>query len=441
MCDTFVAVSSATAHGSVIFGKNSDREPNEAQVLEYHPARAWRQGERVQCTHLEIPQVKATRAVLLSRPFWMWGAEMGANEKGLVIGNEAVWSKMPLSKKGGLTGMDLQRLALERSESAEKGVETIVRLLADHGQGGVCGYEDKRLVYHNSFILADPEGAWVLETAGPLWAALKVKGIYSISNGLTIGEDFDEHHPDLIDTAWKKGWLKKGEDFHFARCFSDWFYTTFSASRRRRERCHSLLKEQEGDIDLSSAFGFLRDHGAEDYRPDRHFLCTRLCAHSANKLTRNASQSTGSLVAHLKKNVQTYWATGTSAPCTGVFKPIWFGGEVLPDTGPTPVGTFNPQTLWWRHEELHRSVMLDYGPRISTYSQERDRLEMSFLKNAYGMAAHSRWDLTQSAFKKAWEATETWTDRVQARPLRQESKWIYRRYWERQNNKAGIRVR
>ena len=221
MCDTFVADSSATADGSVIFGKNSDREPNEAQVLEYHPARAFRKGERVQCTHLEIPQAKATCAVLLSRPFWMWGAEMGANEKGLVIGNEAVWSKMPLSKKGGLTGMDLLRLALERSETAEKGVETIVRLLADHGQGGVCGYEDKRFVYHNSFILADPESAWVLETAGPLWAALKIKGIYFISNGLTIGEEFDAHHPELIYTARKKGWLKKGEDFHFARCFSD----------------------------------------------------------------------------------------------------------------------------------------------------------------------------------------------------------------------------
>ena len=441
MCDTFVAVSSATADGSVIFGKNSDREPNEAQVLEYHPAKVFRQGGRVQCTHLEIPQAKATHAVFLCRPFWMWGAEMGANEKGLVIGNEAVWSKMPLSRKGGLTGMDLQRLALERSENAEKGVEAIVRLLADHGQGGVCGYEDKRFVYHNSFILADPEGAWVLETAGPLWAALKIKGIYSISNGLTIGEEFDLHHPDLIDTARKKGLLKKREDFHFARCFSDWFYTTFSASRTRRERSYSLLKEQEGYFELASAFRFLRDHGEEDYRPDSHFLSTRLCAHSANKLARNASQSTGSLVAHLKKDVQTYWATGTSAPCTGIFKPIWFGEEVIPYRGPTPAGDFNPQTLWWRHEELHRSVMLDYGPRIAAYSEDRDRLEMSFVKTADSKSADGRWDLTQSSFKKACEATKRWTKRAQATPLRQNNKWIYKHYWEKQNSKAGIDVR
>ena len=120
MCDTFVACSSATADGSVIFGKNSDREPNEVQLLEYHPAKRYSEGKTVQCTYKEIPQVKETRAVLLSRPFWMWGAEMGANEAGVVIGNEAVWTKMPLVKKGGLTGMDLLRLALERSSNAPR---------------------------------------------------------------------------------------------------------------------------------------------------------------------------------------------------------------------------------------------------------------------------------------------------------------------------------
>ena len=39
MCDTFVARGAATADGATIFGKNSDREPNEAQVLECHPRR------------------------------------------------------------------------------------------------------------------------------------------------------------------------------------------------------------------------------------------------------------------------------------------------------------------------------------------------------------------------------------------------------------------
>jgi dipeptidase len=175
MCYTFLALAPATADGSVIFGKNSDREPNEAQILEYHPGRVHALPADIACTYVKIPQVKETYATLLSRPFWMWGAEMGANEKGVVIGNQAVWTRMPLVKSNGLTGMDMLRLALERSANADQALETIVQLLTDYGQGGICGYQDKRMTYHNSYIIADPHVGWIVETAGPFWTALKIK--------------------------------------------------------------------------------------------------------------------------------------------------------------------------------------------------------------------------------------------------------------------------
>ncbi len=440
MCDTFVVLQSGTSDGSILFGKNSNREPNEAQALEYHPAQTHPKGEKAKCTYIKIPQVKETHPILLSRPFWMWGAEMGANDKGLVIGNEAVWTKMPLEKGPGLTGMDLLRLALERSSTAEGGMEVIIQLIADWGQGGICGYEDKRMAYHNSFIIADLNEAWVLETAGPLWAAMKVKDSYTISNGLTIGEEFDVCHRKLIDNAKKKGWLKKGKTFHFAQCYSDWLFTTFSASRTRRERSSSLINDRQGEFDINSAIQILRDHDENGYRPHSHLLGNRLCAHAANGLTRNATQTTGSLVAHLKKDVQTFWVTGTSSPCTGIFKPIWFEGEVLPHMGPVPTGIFDPQTMWWHHERLHRSVLLDYPTKIKLFSRERDELERSFIRRAGNKTSSRQWAASEKAFTQAVEVTSRWIDLVKEAPLRDRTSMIYRKYWQRQNRKAGFEM-
>ena len=435
MCDTFVAVSSATEDGSVIFGKNSDREPNEAQALEYYPPVKYSGQDQLYCTYLRIPQVSETYGVLLCRPFWMWGAEMGANEKGLVIGNEAVFTKMPITKNHTLTGMDLLRLALERASTAQQGIQVITGLLADLGQGGACGYADKNLFYHNSYILADKEEAWVLETSGPLWAALKIKDIYSISNGLTIGEEFDKSHPNLIDIARQKGWLKKGQTFNFSKCYSDWLFTTFSASRCRRNSSYDLLETQMGKIDLFSAFKILRNHKQQSYDPASHFLMDSVCAHAGNCLTRN-SGTTGSLVAHLAKDSNTFWATGTAGPCTGIFKPVWLEKEVLPDSGGPGAG-YNPETLWWHHERLHRNVLKDYS-KMSLYREERDQMEISFFKKASDLKEKSRIEITSQAFAQSRIATENWINRVESQPAKRSLNPIFNHYWKKQNKKAGL---
>ena len=99
---------------------------------------------------------------------------MGGNEFGLNIGNEAVFTR---EKQGppALLGMDMLRLALERCRTSEEALHFMIELLQRYGQGGNCGYE-KPFYYHNSFLIADPTSAWVLETAGQYWAAQKVKG-------------------------------------------------------------------------------------------------------------------------------------------------------------------------------------------------------------------------------------------------------------------------
>lgn len=105
MCDTLVALPDYTQTGSLIFGKNSDREPLEAQSICYVP-RTFAQQKTVQCTFIQIPEIAENHAVFLSKPFQMWGAEMGANEYGLVIGNEAVFTNVKIEKKKHRTHRD-----------------------------------------------------------------------------------------------------------------------------------------------------------------------------------------------------------------------------------------------------------------------------------------------------------------------------------------------
>jgi len=440
MCDTFVALSPVTSDGSIIFGKNSDREPNEAQALEYYSPCFYSDSKSrmVNCTYIPVLQVKETHGILISRPFWMWGAEMGANDKGVVIGNEAVFTKMPYEKVGGLTGMDMLRLALERSASSEQALETILQLLADYGQGGVCGYQDKKLFYHNSFIICDKHSAWVLETAGKMWAALEIKEAYSISNGLTIGEKFDKSHPDLIETARRKGWLKKGRVFHFAKNYSDWLFTTFSACQKRQSCSLESVNSLKGKLGVQNALNILRDHNSETYRPDSHLLMNRVCMHAGNGLTRN-SGTTGSLVAHLPKGAKnTFWATGTAAPCTSIFKPIRFENDVLPDIGPLPGERFNPASLWWYHESLHRLILDDYPSRMSAYRPARDDLEMSFIKKAFADEKEGIIKLTANAFQQSRELTEKWVKKFRSSPKNKKTNTVFRRYWKKLNRAAGI---
>jgi len=105
-----------------------------------------KEGEECKCTYISIPQVKQTYQILISRPFWMWGCEMGANEYGLAIGNEAVFTKEPVEKNG-LLGMDLIRICLERCKTAYDALMLTIELIEKYGQGGNAGYR------HSSFFI------------------------------------------------------------------------------------------------------------------------------------------------------------------------------------------------------------------------------------------------------------------------------------------------
>ncbi len=429
MCDTFVAMASASADGSVLLAKNSDREPNEAHEIVHVPAADHEPGARLRATYLEIPQVRHTHAVLLGKPYWIWGAEMGANEHGVVIGNEAVFTKVAHEKHDGLIGMDLLRLALERTDTAEAAVGVITDLLAEHGQGGNCGHTHG-LRYHNSFLIADPQQAWVLETAGREWAARRVDGAASISNAITIGGQFDRSSPGLVEHAVAQGWCDSAEQFDFGADYSDRIYTRFSEARVRQCRTSGALAAAGGRLDVAGAWALLGDHGARsdgraDWGPADHpvagLLGQTVCAHAGYGPIR-VSQTTGSWVSHLPgaddSRPATHWVTGTASPCLSLRVPVWFdalGNARLPDLGLAPGGTSTPGSLWWDHEVLHRTILRDYPRlrRVIAEDRQTTQAQIDALADAaLNGSSDQRVKATTDAFQAAGAARSRWLARV-----------------------------
>ncbi|XP_026881803.2 secernin-2 [Electrophorus electricus] len=316
-CDCFVSLPPSSKYDHVIFGKNSDRPRDEVQEVVYYPGASHTPGGTVQCTYISVPQVERTHAVVLSRPAWLWGAEMGANEHGVCIGNEGVWTRQPVSQDEALLGMDLVRLGLERGENAQEALQVITELLEQYSQGGACKEDPDHFSYHNTFLLADRHQAWVLETSGRLWAAQKfTEGVKNISNQLTIGTEISAEHPELREVAEAQGWWSGEGEFSFTSAFTpDKPPARMELAKARYEGGKALLQEHDGSVTAEVMVKILRD------KP------SGICMDSGGFC------STGSMVSILPRDATTpcvHFFTATPDPSRSVFKPFIFTEGVAP---------------------------------------------------------------------------------------------------------------
>ena len=434
MCDTMVALGNSTLSGKVIFAKNSDRQPNEPLLTIRVPRLRHSPGSKLKCTYIEIDQADETYEVLLLKPSWMWGAEMGGNEFGLHIGNEAVFTR---EKQGpeALLGMDMLRLALERCKTAAEALDHLIELLESYGQGGNCGFE-KKFYYHNSFLIADPQEAWVLETAGEYWAAEKVKDVRSISNRLSIGNGFDRAHPELIKHALNKKWCKSEADFDFARCYSDPLITRFSGSVNRSGSSSCVLEAEKGRITMQTMRAILRSHeeGLEGRQFSRHSLKS-VCMHGGFIF---GDQTTGSFIVDIDRTRTTYLLTGGSTPCLALYKPYW-----LVDGERFSFGEEQQQEaleFWKKREQLHRAVIENRVSDLDGYLAERDNIEAELDRRLSGFdpAAAAEKELN-AIIAEALEAEEELLGKTLAVAQGQKSRIkgspYFRYYWGKQNKK------
>lgn len=397
MCDTLGRIA---AKNKALFAKNSDRSPNEPQVTEYYQAKS--HDEKIlHATYTDVEQVSYTFAVLLSRPAWMWGAEMGVNECGVCIGNEAVFTRGKY-EKGGLTGMDLVRLGLERGVTAREALHVIIDLLERYGQGGDCGY-DHTFYYDNSFLIMDTKAVYILETAGKEWVCKKVKS-GSISNQLAIGTDGDAY--------------RGGTAYNFTARHKDPLYTYFSGSGKRLAQTQELL---QSDPDVGSMMDALRIHRDENDNHLTHADVASPCMHAGGLV---GDHTTASMVVEIKDEI-TVWLTGCSTPCISLFKPWRFGNEPIPPVFSSG-NTMESIRYWLNRENFHRSGIGQVLPE--EFFLEKLAIEDQWLKQSEGADQKAMNELSRLSVQTEIVFYDKWIRAFNKEP---QGKRPYLRYWDK----------
>lgn len=426
MCDTLAALASTTRDGSVIFGKSADCEVNEANAIVRIPGKKYAPGEGVRITHMVFPQAKETYEVILTKAFWTYGCEMGVNEYGLAMGEEAVYTTLDKTEsETGVIGPDLMRLALERTKTCQEAIEFMTATLEKYGQGGNCEMSGNSH-FDSSFLMSDSQEAYILETAGREWAIKQIDDVGSISNLLTIGSD------------WRRAsqGVEPGTDW--AQTYGRPEVPPTLGSPDRKGITLNCLKEAKGNISLKTIFDLMRHHN-DGYHPAKAPAHQNICVHAGPQENR-WWQADGVMVTDVDGDGVMAWLTGTSGTCVSIFKPVFLGQD-FPEVGPVPTETFNPESLWWKHELLHRRAMADFDRLVPEIRRDFDALEAEFLAQApivkKGSPAEKA-QFVEYCFRKAMEATEEWISRLRTRSDLHFSDPGYKAMWAKLNGLAGM---
>ncbi len=229
----------------------------------------------------------------------------------MAIGNEAVFSRRPGRLKPRLRGMDLVRLGLERATTAAGALTVMTELLVRHGQGGPAGHRNKRFAYDNSFLIADPRQAFILETAGTQWVARAVTdGFAAISNGYRLHADWD-----------RRGGGFTGGDF--AARHGDRLLTWLAGARARRCAAEARLRaiaDGQGPS-FAALAALLRHHARGDgFRGGSN---RDICMHGGGRWRPSRpSATTASMIAYLPPDgPPKVMLTGRMTPCIKPFRP------------------------------------------------------------------------------------------------------------------------
>jgi secernin len=272
--------------------------------------------------------------------------------------------------------------------------------------------------YDNSFILADPNEAWVLEAIGKRWVARRfTSGFTSISNQLTIRQSWDAGSDDIEAYAHEQAWWSSEAEFDFARAYID-DEKPRQLSQIRLMRSRQLLGEAAGEISPDWMMRIARDHYEGTFLQEPYFDAAdpdflSLCMHvsQANFTWGNTASACVAVLPESSDDLPVFW-WAAGPPCNGCYVPFFPHGSQLPaivsTAGRFGKGVVAPSealedqfadnSYWWLFRELMDRVKGDpiksipncYSERNQHVREVFDVLEAAFKTELPQVLAHAR---------------------------------------------------
>ncbi len=260
-CSSFLVTKGASKDGSVMITYTCDGEFHPH--LEYIPAQDHEPGETIKVRGRDgkirgdVKQVAHTYAVI--------GL---INEHQVAIGETTFGGRSELRNQEGLLHYFLlMELALQRAKTAREAIKVMAELVEEYGYGSTG----------ESFSIADPNEAWIMEMIGPgpggkgaHWVALRIPDGYicAHANMSRIGEfpidDTDNclYSTNVISFAEQKGYYdkKSGKSFSFRYAYDP---PKPSSLRTCAARVWSMFRRCAPSMNLSPDF----QRGVEGTKP------------------------------------------------------------------------------------------------------------------------------------------------------------------------------
>ncbi|XP_030556211.1 secernin-3 [Drosophila novamexicana] len=339
--DCFVVLPVNCASDSLIFGRNAEDADavgglGVSTEVCYYDVSDVLEGKTDGGAALE-PSADALRVILQKPKPALWGGDFGANERGVVV--SLTWSdgEQQAADSDSLLGTDIVRITLAESNEAEAAVDRIGALVAKHSN------DSAKL----NFIVCDPTAAWILSSAGKVWAAEKLQAscLRVPSGGLTVTTTIDKSSEGL-DTA-----------------------ANFAAAHD--------AEAQAPEVDWCGP----KPDGDGSYTQQNMFETLRV-ASGAGSRAANVS-----MLSSKGSSISCHWFTGTPNAAESVFKPFVFAPK--PRISPlTQVQADAEQTL------LH-SLHANRKPAALEHLRSLERSCVDELNNYFSLQDHASDELDE----------------------------------------------